>query len=177
MGVLLAVMLLYGVLSYAIERFVVFPSFVLQERLEAEKDLNRCLEALRREIHYLDEFVHDWAAWDDSYAFVQDANMDFIRSNLVHTTFIDNRLNLIMVLDLEGRVLWKKIVDLKNGLELNITQFAEDCFPLSHVFMAHTKDTESSVAGVYAGAFPFSRFLKRTILFSKKKLCFPSIIN
>ncbi|WP_321417616.1 transposase [uncultured Desulfobacter sp.] len=27
------------------------------------------------------------------------------------------------------------------------------------------------------GAFPFSRFLKRTILFSKKKLCFPSIIN
>nr|WP_320192828.1 CHASE4 domain-containing protein [uncultured Desulfobacter sp.] len=150
LGVLLAVMLLYGVLSYAIERFVVFPSFVLQERLEAEKDLNRCLEALRREIHYLDEFVHDWAAWDDAYAFVQDANMDFIRSNLVYTTFIDNRLNLIMVLDLEGRVLWKKIVDLKSGLELNITQFAEDRFPLSHVFMAHTKDIESSVAGVYA---------------------------
>lgn len=84
LGVLLAVVLLYGVLSFGIERFVVFPSLVLQERLEAEKDLNRCLEALRREVHYLDEFVHDWAAWDDAYAFVQNTNTDFIRSNLVH---------------------------------------------------------------------------------------------
>jgi signal transduction histidine kinase/sensor domain CHASE-containing protein len=149
LGVLLAILLLYGILSYGIECFVVFPSFVLQERLEAEKDLNRCLEALRREIHYLDEFVHDWAAWDDAYAFVQNTNMDFIRSNLVRTTFIDNRLNLIMLLDLDGRVLWKKMLDLRTGLELNSTQFPDDHFPLSHVFMAHTKDIESSVAGVY----------------------------
>lgn len=150
LGVLLAVLLLYGLLSYGIERFVVFPSFVLQERLEAEKDLNRCLEALRREIHYLDEFVHDWAAWDDAYEFVQNTNMDFIRSNLVRTTFIDNRLNVIMLLDLDGRVLWKKMLDLKTGLELNIAQFSDDRFPLSHAFMAHTKDIESCVAGVYA---------------------------
>lgn len=150
LGVLLAVLLLYGLLSYGIERFVVFPSFVLQERLEAEKDLNRCLEALRREIHYLDEFVHDWAAWDDAYEFVQNTNMDFIRSNLVRTTFIDNRLNVIMLLDPDGRVLWKKMLDLKTGLELNIAQFSDDRFPLSHAFMAHTKDIESCVAGVYA---------------------------
>jgi signal transduction histidine kinase len=149
-GVLLAVLLVYGMLSYAIERFVVFPSFVLQEKLEAEKDLNRCLEALRREIHYLDEFVHDWAAWDDAYEFVQDVNMDFIRSNLVRTTFIDNRLNVIMLLDLDGRILWKKMVDLKTGQDLNIAQFSGDRFPLSHALMAHTKDIESSVAGVYA---------------------------
>ncbi|NDY74084.1 sensor histidine kinase [Desulfobacter hydrogenophilus] len=150
LGVLLAVLLVYGVLSYVIERFVVFPSFVLQERLEAEKDLNRCLEALRREIHYLDEFVHDWAAWDDAYEFVQNTNMDFIRSNLVRTTFIDNRLNVIILLDLDGRVLWKKMLDLKTGLELNINQFPDDRFPLSHAFLAHTKDIESCVAGVYA---------------------------
>jgi len=150
LGVLLAVLLLYGVLSYAIERFVVFPSFVLQEKLEAEKDLNRCLEALRREIHYLDEFVHDWAAWDDAYEFVQNTNMDFIRSNLVRTTFIDNRLNVIILLDLDGRILWKKMLDLKTGLELNIAQLPDDRFPLSHAFMAHTKEAESSVAGVYA---------------------------
>lgn len=150
LGVLLAVLLVYGLLSYAIERFVVFPSFVLQERFEAEKDLNRCLEALRREIHYLDEFVHDWAAWDDAYEFVQDVNMDFIRSNLVRTTFIDNRLNVIMLLDLEGRILWKRMLDLKTGKDLNIAQFSADYLALSHPFMAHTKDIESSVAGVYA---------------------------
>ena len=150
LGVLLAVLIVYGILSYAIECFVVFPSFVVQEKLEAEKDLNRCLEALRREIHYLDEFVHDWAAWDDAYAFVQDINMDFIRSNLVRTTFIDNRLNVIILLDLKGRILWKKMLDLKTGKNLEIAQFPADHFPLSHVLMAHTKDIESSVAGVYA---------------------------
>ena len=150
MGVLLTILLLYGVLSCGIECFVVFPSFVLQERLEADKDLNRCLEALRREIHYLDEFVHDWAAWDDAYDFVQNTNMDFIRSNLVHTTFIDNRLNLVMLLDLDGHVLWKKMLDLETGLELNITELPDDRIPMSHAFMAHTKDIESSVAGVYA---------------------------
>ncbi len=150
LGVLLTILLLYGVLSCGIECFVVFPSFVLQERLEADKDMNRCLEALRREIHYLDEFVHDWAAWDDAYDFVQNTNMDFIRSNLVHTTFIDNRLNLVMLLDLDGHVLWKKMLDLETGLELNITELPDDRIPMSHAFMAHTKDIESSVAGVYA---------------------------
>nr|WP_321398037.1 CHASE4 domain-containing protein [uncultured Desulfobacter sp.] len=150
LGVLLAVLIVYGLLSCAIECFVVFPSFVVQERLEAEKDLNRCLEALRREIHYLDEFAHDWAAWDDAYAFVQDGNMDFIRSNLVRTTFIDNRLNAIILLDLKGRILWKKMMDLKTGKDLDIAQFPEDRFPLSHVLMAHTQDIESSVAGIYA---------------------------
>ncbi|WP_169400700.1 CHASE4 domain-containing protein [Desulfobacter curvatus] len=146
----MTILLLYGVLSCGIECFVVFPSFVLQERLEADKDMNRCLEALRREIHYLDEFVHDWAAWDDAYDFVQNTNMDFIRSNLVHTTFIDNRLNLVMLLDLDGHVLWKKMLDLETGLELNITELPDDRIPMSHAFMAHTKDIESSVAGVYA---------------------------
>ena len=127
-----------------------FQVLLCKKGLEAEKDLNRCLEALRREIHYLDEFAHDWAAWDDAYAFVQDGNMDFIRSNLVRTTFIDNRLNVIILLDLKGRILWNKVLDLKTGDDLDIAQFPADRFPLSHVLMAHTKDIESSVAGVYA---------------------------
>ncbi|WP_321494924.1 CHASE4 domain-containing protein [uncultured Desulfobacter sp.] len=150
LGVLLAVLLVYGILSCGIECFVVFPAFVIQERLEAEKDLNRCIEALRREIHYLDEFVHDWAAWDDAYEFIQNPNMDFIRSNLVQKTFTDNRLNVIMLLDLKGRILWKKILELETVSELKIPQFSDDRLSLSHVFMAHTQDIESSVAGVYA---------------------------
>lgn len=145
-------LLVYGVLSYGIQRFLVFPSYVRQERIEAEKDLKRCLEALRREIHHLDALTHDWAAWDDAYEFVGSLDADFIESNLQIPTFVDNKLNVIVFMDLQGRVLWGKALDFQTRAELDVPLFSRDRFPLPHPFLKHTSDMESSVSGIYLTA-------------------------
>ncbi len=149
LGVLLLVLVLYGVFSYGIQRLVVFPSYLKQERIEAEKDLNRCLEALKREIHHLDSFTHDWAAWDDSYEFVVDRNDEYIDSNLLSNTFIDNNLNIILFLDLEGLFIWGEIWDLETKTKLKVPEIFSNSFSSDHPFLRHTEDAESSVAGVY----------------------------
>ena len=86
-------------LSYVAQRHVFLPRFLELEREEALKDLNRCVESLEREMYHLDVVCADWAAWDDTYEFVEEANAEYVASNLVMATFIDNKLNLIYIIN------------------------------------------------------------------------------
>ena len=66
-------------------------------------DLERCLEALNREVKYLSLFCADWAAWDDTYEFVAEPNQKYIEANLVIDTFTGNNISLIYTLHLYVR--------------------------------------------------------------------------
>jgi len=69
---LLVIFAMYVGLAYAVERRVVYPSF---ERLEQElaiADVQRCIDALDREVYHLDLLARDWSAWDDTWEFVQE---------------------------------------------------------------------------------------------------------
>jgi sensor domain CHASE-containing protein len=81
--ILLSVFVLYGAVDYAAQRFVIFPGFLDLEREEVQKDLKRCVQAIKREIHHLDSFCHDWSAWDDTYEFAVSRSEDYIKSNLL----------------------------------------------------------------------------------------------
>lgn len=80
--VLAGVIALYGVIHFIVQRTVVFPSFAELEQREALDDLHRVLEAVRNEVKHLDTTCHDWAAWDDTYAFVESRNEKYIEANL-----------------------------------------------------------------------------------------------
>ncbi|MEW6141962.1 MAG: CHASE4 domain-containing protein [Chloroflexota bacterium] len=99
---------------------------VLQERfnkLEREgvdRNLLRGEEALSREISFIDDSTTDWAAWDDSYAFIQDRNPDYLESNLVHSTFENLKVNYILLFDPAGRMAAGKGYDFKDRQALEI---------------------------------------------------------
>ncbi|HPS94517.1 MAG TPA: CHASE4 domain-containing protein, partial [Deltaproteobacteria bacterium] len=103
--VILASIMVFSTLAYyGVFRHIVLRSFIeLEDRL-AERDMNRCVAALEREIKLLDGFVHDWSSWDDSYRFVQDRNGDYIKANLLWQVFKDQKLNFIHVYDAHGRL-------------------------------------------------------------------------
>jgi two-component system NtrC family sensor kinase len=94
------------VLTLLVEHFVTEPAFALLERKRAERDLERTLEALQRDIDLLDNQVNDWAAWDESYRFVDDRNQKFIDENLVSESFANSHLNLICYLNAQAEVIW-----------------------------------------------------------------------
>jgi sensor domain CHASE-containing protein len=146
--ILLAVVALYAALDYGIQRLVVFPSFIALEQDEAEKDLKRGFEALRREFYHLDTFTHDWAAWDDTYQFVRDRNMDYISSNLVAETFIDNQLNLIYVCNEVGKVIWGEIRNVDTWQRILLKEFPAESLPLTHPLLLHD-NVDSAIAGVF----------------------------
>ena len=94
--ILFSVMMLYVCSNYLIQKLVIYPNFVELERVEARKDITRCVEAIHREIFHLDSLCHDWAAWDDTYEFIDNRNEDYMENNLIVDTFIVQLFLILM---------------------------------------------------------------------------------
>lgn len=58
-----------------------------------------------QEMLYYRAIGQNWAWWDDSYAFIQDGNPAFIRSNLDEQALDNLRLHFILFYDPQGRLL------------------------------------------------------------------------
>jgi sensor domain CHASE-containing protein len=128
----------YVAADYAIQRFVVFPRFVALERDEALKDIERCREALQREIGHLSLLTHDWSAWDETYNYVLTANEDYEKANFTDDVFRDAKLNLIYCVKPEGEVVWGRVRDVDNTTVIQIDDFPAERLPPDHLLLQHT---------------------------------------
>jgi sensor domain CHASE-containing protein len=93
---------------FLISRWVLLNSFVDLENSFARSNLQRAINAWDEEIDNLYYLVTDYAHWNDSYAFMQKYNPDFIQSNFTNNMFMTNRLNLAIILDNSGKVVFAK---------------------------------------------------------------------
>lgn len=115
--------ILFLLISNLIEQFfIIYPQFVELEEREALQDNDRVDQALRNELEHLDMLCGDWAIWDDSYEFVQDANEEYIESNLEVNTLISAKLNLILFLDVQGEVVYKRFYDLEKSYDIELKE-------------------------------------------------------
>ncbi|MEZ4484363.1 MAG: diguanylate cyclase [Syntrophotaleaceae bacterium] len=127
--VLLSAILLYSGAEFAIHHWILFPSFLQMEEYQAEQDLQRVRFALASEIDHLDKVCWDWAAWDDTYDFVASKDPEFVASNLVLGSFLDNRINLIHFYDSQGRLVWGQSHELSEGAHLALAVFSQPSQP------------------------------------------------
>ncbi len=126
--------------------------FLLQSYADLESDAisantEQALGALSSEIDALSAFNYDWAAWDDTYAFIEDANEDFIESNLVDETFIGAQLNLMAFINPAGQVVFAKAFDLEEEEEISVPQSFMEQISSETLLLSHP-DTESSIEGL-----------------------------
>jgi signal transduction histidine kinase len=110
------------VLLYIPLRVFMLGSFAALEDQMVRIDLQRAQSALAGDIHQIDIFNTSFAIWDDSYAFVADHNEDYIEKNYYDQFFIDNRLNLVLVTDTAGNVIFGKGFDLSTQSEQPVPQ-------------------------------------------------------
>ncbi|CAG0934383.1 two-component system, NarL family, sensor histidine kinase BarA [Thermoflexales bacterium] len=82
------------------------------EQRDLQQNLTRVTTALSGELADLDRFAGDWAGWDDTYAFVADRNQSYIDSNLIDATFLKDKFNVILYVDVSGQVVYSKTFDL-----------------------------------------------------------------
>ena len=107
--VVFIVSLLYAAVIYAVGELIIYPGFVDLESKEAVENCNRIVQFLNGEAEHIKTFRHDWAAWDDTYQFVQDKNKDYFDPNLIDETFIDSKLDIIYIVDRGGCVIFGKV--------------------------------------------------------------------
>ncbi|MBA4105572.1 MAG: hypothetical protein C0485_07415 [Pirellula sp.] len=117
-ALLVALSIALAGIMYSTQQWVVMPTFVDIERMTAELNVNRCVEALRRDLQSLADTTSDWAYWDDTYRYVYDRNEQYEQVNLTADTLLNARLNFICLLDNDGRLVWGESRD--NELEQRI---------------------------------------------------------
>jgi len=110
------------------------------------EDSERVLNILNNELSNLDSICYDWAAWDDTYEFIEDVNQDYIDSNLVDETFVGLKLNLMIFINSSGKIVYAKAFDLGDNREIEIP---EDIYEHLGYLSLH-KTTDSSITGILA---------------------------
>ncbi|MGB7712343.1 MAG: response regulator [Microcoleus sp.] len=110
------------VVLYATASTILLHDFRNLEAQYVRLDVARALDALDDDLSNLDTSARDYAEWDDTYSFVNTHNADFVKSNLVDSTFIYLRLNLLVLLDSKGQTVFSKGFDLKSKTEIPIPE-------------------------------------------------------
>jgi CheY-like chemotaxis protein len=95
LGLLVAVSLIVGT--------QVLGRFTELERVSVSRDADRARRGLEAELDNLNVLVSDWGEWDDAYAFIVDANPQFVRSNLSVETFGLLRASIFVFVDTSGK--------------------------------------------------------------------------
>ncbi len=116
--IVVVVSVLMFITTFFIGFGLLLPSFVALEEQETYKRIEQVNNVLYNELTDLDSTSSDWAYWDDTYFFVQDANDDYIELNQLDSTFITLRLNFMVFIDTSGKVVYSKDFDYSGNLEL-----------------------------------------------------------
>jgi PAS domain S-box-containing protein len=87
--------------------------FAQIELQQTRQNVERVTQALANDLKELNRTARDWAGWDDTYAFVQDGNDDYIQENLIDTTFVNLRLNFMLFINTAGQIAYAKGLDLQ----------------------------------------------------------------
>ncbi|MBF0494922.1 MAG: hypothetical protein HQL28_07345, partial [Candidatus Omnitrophica bacterium] len=93
-----SVIVLIGVI-YISSRFAVMRGFEQLEQKYAEKNTTRARETVFEKLNSLSVKIVDWSNWDDSYAFMENRNEAFVKSNLKDDSLKNLRINFIVFIN------------------------------------------------------------------------------
>lgn len=100
------------VICYLLLRVYWLGSFTNLESAMLTTDTQRVHNSIRNELHALDGFNASYAIWDDSYTYITGRDPAYIEKNYYDQFFSDNHLNLLLIVDPAGQIVFGKAFDL-----------------------------------------------------------------
>src|SRR3989339_2143928 len=135
LGSLALLISLFVVGDHYLRFHMILPGFVELEQQEALKDITRCKTAIEREILHIEKLSTDWAVWDDLYQYAIDGNREFEVSNFQWDTLPTTGINLIYVINSEGKIVYKATIVPSTGEMVELQQLPADVFPPDHFLL------------------------------------------
>lgn len=145
--VLLAISAFLAAASHLVQSWVIMPSFAQLERDQAMDNLDRCNEAIQREIEVLSVFSRDWGAWDELYDYAANPNETFEKQNLNDQTFSNNQLALICLVNPEGKLIWGQARKADRKTVVELPSLFEVLQQPGHRLITH-QSVESEIRGI-----------------------------
>ena len=112
-----------------------------------EKDLDQAVKKLNDEYSTLSAIVSDWGPWDDTYNFVNGNDPEYIQSNLLIPGFDNLNLNLIIITNNKGEVVYSGAYDHVNKVMVPVPAFVQGQLDLTHPLM-NMSDPHHITAGI-----------------------------
>src|SRR4051812_8202142 len=137
---------LIGVL-YITSTTILLGGFARIEEQNTRRNVQRVLDAYADEIAKADITTHDWAAWDDTYAFIEDGNQDYIKTNLIDATAARLGLNLIVYVHEPDRVVFSTGFDTTTGKNIPLPKSFLPHLTSSDILLQHA-DLHTGFTGV-----------------------------
>jgi PAS domain S-box-containing protein len=94
-------------------RAILHGSYARLEERDTRAHVERALNALTDDLASLDRTTGDYSGWDDTYAFMRDHRQAYLTSNYPDITFSHNKLDLVLLIDVSGRVVFGRAFDLE----------------------------------------------------------------
>jgi two-component system, NtrC family, sensor kinase len=124
--------MLFAVLIAAegvIQEFVLMPRFVNLERAGARTSMTRVVYALDRTNERLLLNDEEWSNWAELYRFMQDFNPAFISTYTTAEAMTPLKVNLLMLVDRDGKVVFSAARELETGKTLDLDLAQRESLP------------------------------------------------
>ncbi len=101
---------------------IVMGSYTTLEEKIVNDHVTRVLNQFQQEYETLTQMCYDWSTWDDSYAFVEDKNDEFIQANLQYEIFLDININFMVFYNQSGSLVFSKVYDFSQEKEITLPE-------------------------------------------------------
>jgi len=166
--IMMLIFVIFIALIYILSNEILVKGFVELEKENVCKESRRAVDALYDEIYSLDKINYDWAAWNDTYEFIKDANEEYIESNLIDSTFTALDLNVMLFFNVSGYLIYGKAFDLQNESQIDVPDELLE-YIYEHDFLLYHNSTNSSIAGIILINGKIMMISSRPILTSNDK--------
>jgi len=132
---------------YAVSSSILLSSLLKAEEQEARQVVKGVLSVFGQTADDFNSRFADWSAWDDTYAFIQNRNSEFIASNLVPEGLANLRVNIALFVNTSGKIVYGTALDTEK-LKLTPVPFAlKRRISLNDRLLQHP-NAKSSLAGI-----------------------------
>jgi signal transduction histidine kinase len=115
------------VTTFLVALYIPLRAYVLSnaatlEEQRTRQDVERTLQLLASDVTELGRTTQDYAAWDETYAFVTSGEPAYIASNFNDQMYATNAVNLVLILDGTGAPVYARFYDYIADEELSLDQ-------------------------------------------------------
>ena len=164
--ILAATLLLLGTI-FGYSEITFSKSYAALETNDVNQNVARANSAYDNILDDLNRLNHDWSAWDDTYSFVQKPTQAYIDSNPTDITFINAKLNFLLIINNSGDIIYSKGFNLDQQQEVPISPNIKEQFTNQAVL--YHADINSSTSGVILDSGLPIMFSAQPILTSENK--------
>ncbi len=126
-------------LDIGIQQQILMPSFAELERDAARTSMRRIDYALEMTLDNLALTAADWGNWLDVYTYVASPTQEFLNTNITAVALKQLKVNALLIVDLDGRLVLSSARDLDSGSPLKLGAMAETELPRDFPWLRNLK--------------------------------------